>query len=98
MTNTSKMRREIPDKGNDKTADELAFANFLNQENKGQVSKGNYNNCRRGTQVRITKHPGRRKGPRIRPILRETETRNSVVTEVVMRILRQSASDFFYGC
>jgi hypothetical protein len=41
------MRGGIPNEGNDKTSDELALANLLNQENKGKGFQGNRNNCRK---------------------------------------------------
>jgi hypothetical protein len=47
----------------------------------------------KGTSVWITKRLRRRKETRTSPILREAETKNTVITAVVMCILRLSASE-----
>ena len=49
--------------------------------------------ARHGTRVRIIEHPRRRKETRTSTILRETKTRNTRITAIVMGILRPSASE-----
>jgi hypothetical protein len=84
---------EIHDEGsNSKTANKLALANPQNgntEDSKETATTAAGND----TQVRSTKYPIRREETRSSPILREAETRNTVITAAV--ILRYTEAEFF---